>query len=224
MLKPYDQVEVGKAFARHARTSKFFPTAAEIIGYLPSANTDLHYAADEAWAIALKSFDERETVIITREILEAKSVVQELYDAGDVIGARMGFRAAYDRIIKNASTPVWQVSAGDDKQLRIDAVRNAVAKGLLPPKTLDKYLLDAPGQDAGPIAGLLTGKVTELKTNDENLKKRWGGLRQALDDGIAKAEAQKQLEREMRHAERMAFESHREEQLNEINLRINTLA
>ena len=64
-------------------------------------------------------------------------------------------------------------------------------------KHADKHL-PAP-QDAGVIAGLLTGKVTEMPGNDQNLRSRWKDLSQAMKDGQQRfEEAKKQavLDRE----------------------------
>jgi hypothetical protein len=215
LFEEHDVDAVIDAFNRHLRSSKFFPTPAEIMALIPGGAVG-HYAADEAWSLVLQAFDETETVVLTREMLEAKGVVQEIYDTGDIVGARMAFRAAYERIIRSAPAPVWQVSTGFDAAKRVEAVKLAVDKGLLPPGSEKKYLTQQP-QDAGAIAGLLTGKVSELPNNQEHLKNRWHGLRQALADGLAKAEAEHQAEREAAAQRRLAFEEKRQAAIAVLN-------
>jgi hypothetical protein len=214
-LMDYPLAAINDALRQHCKQAKFAPTPHDIIDILQGGRSQ-HYAADEAWSLVLQAFDETETVVLTREMLEAKGVVQEIYDTGDIVGARMAFRAAYERIIRSAPAPVWQVSTGFDAAKRVEAVRLAVDRGLLPPGSEKKYLTQQP-QDAGAIAGLLTGKVSELPNNQEHLKNRWHGLRQALADGLAKAEAEHQAEREAAAQRRLAFEEKRQAAIAVLN-------
>lgn len=210
LLQDYPLPDVVSAIMRHGKSSKFAPTPCEIIEIINSASK--HYAADEAWAIVLKSFDEQETVVMTAEMLEAKAETQEVFDAGDTVGARMAFRAAYERIIRYAPPPAWRVSVGYDPHRRYDAVFFAVAKGLLPKGTEQKYLEQAP-QDAGPIAGLLTGKVENPPADNASLKKRWGMLKGAIAEAVAYEANQKIIAKEAEKTRRLNFERNREEQL-----------
>lgn len=212
-LAEYPLSIVELAIAQHVKQSKFAPTPSDIVEIITSGRK--HWAADEAWGLVLKSFDELETVVMTREMLAAKSQIQEIYNSGDTVGARMAFRAAYDRIIRSSPAPVWQVSAGYDPQRRADAVIEAVNQGLLPRGTENKYLEHAP-KDAGLIAGLLTGKVSELPKNAEHLKARWGQLNNALQDGVRKMEEQKRQEALRREQERLEFEERKAEQVKKL--------
>lgn len=204
-LSCYPLEVIDKAISMHVKRAKFAPTPSDIAEII-NGHAPQHLTADEAWAIVAKSFDEFETVVWTKEIAEARALVSELYDSGDHIGARMAFRSAYDRIIKSAGVPVWTICAGYDKQRRIEAVTESVRIGRIPQKVLDRYLLDAPVQDAGPIAGLLTGSVVQMPSNDENLKARWHELKLAMDDGIAKAEENRRREVAEREQQRLDFE------------------
>ena len=83
----------------------------------------------------------------------------------------------------------WKVCVGYDKDLIQPVLENAVLTGRITQQVANKYL-PAP-QDAGVIAGLLTGKVTSMPNNDENLRARWKELSQAMKDGQAKLEQMK---------------------------------
>lgn len=54
---------------------------------------------DEAWAIAMTTNDEYETVVLTDEIQLALAAAKPVLDAGDKIGARMAFISAYERFV-----------------------------------------------------------------------------------------------------------------------------
>jgi hypothetical protein len=90
---------------------------------------------NEAWAVAITSKDESETVVWTQEMAEAFSLARPLLTTGDEIGARMAFKDAYKRLVDDAravNKPVsWSVSAGWDQSRRQVAVNKAVAAGLL---------------------------------------------------------------------------------------------
>ena len=90
---------------------------------------------NEAWAIALSSQDEIETVVWTGEMSEAFLLCKPLMASGDEIGARMAFKDAYGRLVaaaRAANRPVaWSVSPGWDGNRRAVAVNKAVVAGLL---------------------------------------------------------------------------------------------
>lgn len=96
-----------------------------------------YLTANEAWALALPAEDERNTVVWSKEAREAFNSVRPILDAGDKIGARMAFIAAYDRYVGASKlageAPVMEVSAGWDMELRKVAVEQAVIRGFLPP-------------------------------------------------------------------------------------------
>lgn len=123
-------------------------------------------SADEAWALALKASDENETVVWTDEIGRAYSAAYEILSHGDKIGARMAFKAAYERESELATGPaVWTVSLGHDSQRRDDAISEAIAAGRLSADSASRYL---PYEtSSGPIAGLLAGNVVKLPNCSE---------------------------------------------------------
>lgn len=90
---------------------------------------------NEAWAVALTSQDEAETVVWTDEMAGAFNLARPLLETGDEIGARMAFKDAYKRLVGDAralNKPAnWSVSAGWDASRRQIAVQKAVVAGLL---------------------------------------------------------------------------------------------
>lgn len=124
---------------------------------------------DEAWAIALQAGDERDTVVLTSEIMAALQVARPILAARDKVGARMAFLNAYDRLIDQArqeAQPVkWEVSLGFDPDLRIRAIEQARNLGRLPAAEASRLLLQyaqqAPSANGMAIAGLITGTVSK---------------------------------------------------------------
>ena len=124
---------------------------------------------DEAWAIALQAGDERDTVVMTSEIMAALQVARPILEARDKVGARMAFLNAYDRLTAQArqeAQPVkWEVSLGFDPDLRIRAIEQARNLGRLPAPEADRLLLqhaqEAPSPNGLAIAGLLTGNSSK---------------------------------------------------------------
>lgn len=146
---------------------------------------------DEAWAIAMTTNDEYETVVLTDEIQLALAAAKPVLDAGDKIGARMAFLSAYDRLVSQAreyARPVnWHVSVGFDANRRIQAVSRAVQMQRIPQERGQKYLADLSvvpvTEDGRAIAGLLTGNVAqpkpELRQKLELVKKSMLEMRKA---------------------------------------------
>lgn len=123
---------------------------------------------DEAWAIALTSNDEFETVVMTDEIQLALGAAKPVLDAGDKIGARMAFNSAYERLISQAredrKRANWHVSVGFDANRRVEAIAKAVQMQRIPHEHGQKYLDDMRvvpvTEDGRALAGLITGEVT----------------------------------------------------------------
>jgi len=124
---------------------------------------------DEAWAIAMTTNDEFETVVLTDEIQMALAAAKPVLDAGDKIGARMAFISAYERFVSQARDDVkpvnWHVSVGFDASRRVEAITKAVQLQRIPQERGHLYLADlrvAPVTDDGrALAGLITGDVVE---------------------------------------------------------------
>ena len=154
-LKHHDMGTVKAAFTAHCQDPKrgmFSPTPADILAQIDRAAADDGRPEDaEAWATALRASDESTTVVWTAETAEAWGICQPVMQAGDEVGARMAFKAAYNRLVsasRDRREPIrWVVSEGHDAAVRDDALRLAVESGRLP-----EAYLPAP---RGPIAGLL---------------------------------------------------------------------
>lgn len=141
-------------------------TVASILKHAQSA--DGRPGKDEAWAIAMTTNDELETVVLTDEIQLALAAAKPVLDGGDKIGARMAFIDAYQRFVSQAredAKPVnWHVSVGFDASRRIQAVTKAMELKRIPREHAQKYLADLSvepiTEDGRAIAGLLTCTVT----------------------------------------------------------------
>lgn len=134
-LAGYPQDVLAKAFSRvrdsHTGplTPKAFLDRIDEVSGRPNAS--------EAWAMAVNALDERKTVVWTVEMMEAWGVVSDLAQRGDLIGARMGFIQAYERLVRIArderQMPQVQVSMGWDRELVGPAVEKAIELGYMVP-------------------------------------------------------------------------------------------
>lgn len=120
--------------------------------------------ADEAWAIAIRAQDEAETVVWTDEIAQAFAVAQPILEARDKVGARMAFRDAYERIVRDSrsgSAPArWIVSAGHDPERRASALSAAIALRRIDAPSVQQ-LMPAPGESR-VIAALISSNAPAL--------------------------------------------------------------
>lgn len=178
---------------------RFFPLPADLIAACQTAGG--HPGADEAWAICLESLDEAASVVITDQILAARSAAQPVMDAGDEVGARMAFKGAYEREVKQGpAMPQWRFSAGHDPARRADAAERALQQGLLPRREVERHLPGPAITDEGrAIAGLLTGNVVAHPASEsKQVRARLAEVKQA----IASAADAARIEREARERER----------------------
>lgn len=140
--------------------------------------------ANEAWAMALTALDERNTVVWTVEMSDAWVVARDLAAQGDLVGARMAFIAAYERLVRTARDerrlPEVTVSVGWDGEMRAPAVEKAVALGYL---TREKALEHVPAlgyePDVASVA-LLTGNVAAAADAPPEVRARLAQLREDL--------------------------------------------
>jgi hypothetical protein len=222
VLEEYTLDMVFQAIKIHMKNSKFAPTPNDIIEIITGHTGQKHIGADEAWGLVLDSFDENSTVVLTQEILEARGLVMDIYQTGDVTGCRMAFRDTYNRIIAATSDkPVWRISLGPGAERlagnaqQFAAVQKAIGLGRLPAGAADKYYIRAP---ATTVAGLIESATEKAsKSSDQNFKEKakkgFQGIKDILsipdDDGIAR-----------RQAEREAFEQHRKNELAKVEARL----
>ncbi|WP_030132142.1 hypothetical protein [Pseudomonas sp. QTF5] len=142
-------------------------TMADIMSRIESA--DGRPDKDEAWAIALASSDEFNTVVMTDEVQIALGAARPVLNLGDKVGARMAFINAYERLVTQSraeSKPVnWHVSIGFDSNRRIEAVNAAVQMQRIPQERGRLYLADLSHEpiteDGRALAGLITGQIVK---------------------------------------------------------------
>lgn len=143
-LAAYPMDAVRGAFEAHVRGSSFVPAPHDILKFL--AASDGRPGPEEAWAIALRSRDERDTVIWTVEMGKAWDTARAVLAGGDEVGARVAFREAYNRHVDEArqrSQPVqWKAVMGHDPARRVEALSAAAKQGLVVERA-DELLADA---------------------------------------------------------------------------------
>lgn len=167
LLAQFDLQAVQRAFDHYVATEPKFPPTPAGIRDLLGANQDHRLSADEAWALALTSIDEAETVVWTNEIAEAFGACRAVLDAGDKIGARMAFRDAYTRITDAAKQrgerPEWLASLGFDPDRREQVLRQATESGLLPAQQVAALL-------PPPETAMTPEQEAEARSNTARLK------------------------------------------------------
>ncbi len=140
-------------------------------------------AANEAWAIAMQALDERATVVWTGEMSDAWLAAKPIADGGDMVGARMAFIAAYERLVRAArearSMPVVHVSIGWDATARDAALEKAVQLGYLTDERANEHRVALPAPVFNPVA-LLTGNVEVAKHAPPDVRERLKKLRDDL--------------------------------------------
>ena len=134
ILKAYPLNVVAAAFAAYCDDEARFPPVPAGIAQR-CKTSDGRPGAEEAWAIALTSIDESDTVVWTQEIAEAFAICRTTLDMGDEVGARMAFKEAYQRIVstrRSTNAPVdWHASIGWDSAKREAVLSRASNNGLL---------------------------------------------------------------------------------------------
>ncbi|MGY8524951.1 hypothetical protein [Paracidovorax citrulli] len=170
-LAEYPVEAVLAALARSRAEVSAPLTLAHIIARLDDGRP----GAEEAWALALRSEDEHQTVVLTPEIIEAMTIARPVLDAGDEVGARMAFKESYGRIVSQARAtrqPVaWQASLGWDADLRAAAVQEGVRAGWLPPPTPPAMLpLPTSGRGGKPEPAHTARNIQRLRETLSQLK------------------------------------------------------
>jgi hypothetical protein len=204
-LAGHDFDAVCLALAECRRTLKGRFALADVVFRL--AARDGRPSRDEAWAIALSSQDEADTVVMTDEIQLALAAARPILDAGDKVGARMAFLSAYDRYVEEAraeGAPVsWLVSLGFDPQRRDMAIKSAVQLKRLPAAKAQLYLdqiIEAPvTADGQAIAGLITGAAPTVAPTPV-VRQRLAEIRR----GVLEANNRKDAQRDQLAADRRA--------------------
>lgn len=212
-LKDYPLQHLLGAIRKHVQTGRFAPTPADIIEIIAAHTGSKHIGAEEAWGIALESFDEFSTVVWTKEIAEARAISADIYHCGDKVGARMAFKEAYNRIIATTSNRAeWTVSAGFDPERRETAVRQAVAMGRLPAGSESQYRLDAPSTT---VAGLI--ESAQKRTGKISPEAAISAIKTILDESTDF----KEMEFQERRRKRLEFEAHKQAEIAKVEQRLS---
>lgn len=148
-LSRYPEEVVLKAIARAAREVTGRLSLAAIIQRIDDGRP----TAEEAWA-QVGTDDENVTFVTTTEAMAALGQVRILMQAGDLVAARMAFKAAYERIVTEArgrgAPPVLHVSAGHDKANRARVLMQAAQAGRI---TAAEAALHLDGMSEAEIMG-----------------------------------------------------------------------
>lgn len=199
-LKIYDEQPLAEALTALRRTGQRL-TPENVIRHL--VTQDGRPEANEAWAIAMTSYDEAETVLMTPEIQQAAASAESVFRAGDKIGARMAFIATYERLVTTArqvGTPLkWSLSLGHDAERRASAIESAERLGRLPAPQAQALLAHhAVGQitaEGRAIVGLLAGPSADgllALTADEKTRE---ALKAEAGEGKCSLDVREQLQR-----------------------------
>ena len=175
--------EFKRISAELAKEREFFPVPKNFIDKLPSDETQ-HVGADEAWAIAVKTLDERETVIATDEIMQALEAARPVMELGDEVGARMAFRGAYGSLTK-AGKLKWFISSGTDAALRHQRVAEAVTMGRIAAEALSVYPAIEQADPSALVSGLIG--YEPKATDKEAARAALGSLREMLGVNVTSA-------------------------------------
>lgn len=186
-MAKYSLPTVRAALAAHCVDKvrgRFTPKPADLIEQIEaSALNDGRPGPEEAWAIALTSRDEADTVVWTAECAEAFMLCKPILALGDEVGARMAFKEAYARLVAQARAErlpaAWTASVGWDKSRHAAALTRAVTAGLLP---------------APSVAGLIAGPDTGPPADDEHARAQLAEVKRLLAAGIAAKEERRQAQ------------------------------
>lgn len=195
-LQPFPMPIVVLAFADYRNQQADFAPHPNAIRKLCREH-DGRPGAEEAWAIAILSRDENETVVWTADCAEAFALCQPVLAMGDEVGARMAFKEAYVRIVSQARQDLrpsqWLHSEGWDLRKREAAIARAVTAGLLPAPAVAHLMLSGPEmQSEDPNAVTQLKKIKEMMATMGAERARNADLhaqreRQATADAKARA-------------------------------------
>jgi hypothetical protein len=147
-LEPFPLRAVAMAFSEYrSENGEFAPVPAGIAKrckLMDGRPTD-----EEAWAIALTSRNEEDTVVWTSETAEAFGICSPILALGDEVGARMAFKDTYNRLFSAARAAYksadWNVSLGWDGKKREAAIKRASVAGYLSAPVAQALLPDYSG-------------------------------------------------------------------------------
>nr|DAR81642.1 MAG TPA: replisome organizer [Bacteriophage sp.] len=196
-LLAYDTNAVLNALARCRKELTGKLTLAAIVARIETGLP----SADEAFGMMLEGrLNENLTIVVPHIAQLAMQSANPLLKLGDKTGARMAFKAAYERLAANNPIPNWTVELGNDTTHRCIALDNAVKQGKLPRHAL----LDYAPQNALPTPSECSEKGREqialllVKIGDKK------SLLQQIDDKHAQQSTQQHTEFEAKRAQAIA--------------------
>jgi len=193
------------AHIQHPERGRFAPKPADVIAAMQDRIRIHWQSADEAWAAALQASDERVTVVWSEAAAKAYADCQPIMASGDSIGARMAFKASYERemqqAIRELRTPQHTVSLGHDPVQRVEAVELAVQRGALQHAHGERLLLGARKEagEAPQAFARLAGKVEQPGSRD-TVKQHLVGLMEKIEGATSVVDiANARLEKARQH-------------------------
>lgn len=209
-----------------AERGRFFPQPSDVLALVERLQGG-RPGADEAWALALESFDEAVTVCVTDEILMAVQAAAPVWAIGDGIGARMAFKTAYERLVAEhrllGRRPQWQLSLGWDAARRTAVVQRAVASGRLSRDQVG-HLLPPPEVSAQIPTSAESGETQPALALDRtNVRRQWlQRIHEAIQRGAPPPAVERRENRAARERER--FDQLKRDALAKLERRCNTPA
>jgi hypothetical protein len=194
-LAEYPLPLVRAAIGAHVKRGKFTPTPGDIVDHIEaSTNGDGRPGPEEAWAIALASQDERDTVVWTSETAQAWTVARPVMETSGPISARKTFTETYTRLIAASRAQrrpvVWSAHLGWDKAMQAQVLQRATDQGLLP---------------APSVAGLLPPpEVPELALSPD-ARAQLAKVKQMLAESAAERESRLQAKVDARNETEAEF-------------------
>lgn len=186
-LSEYPLPAVRAGLAAQIKRGTYTPVPADVVGFIESTlQRDNRPGGEEAWALALSTLDDVNTVVWTQEAAEAFGKARPVLESSGPISARKTFLEIYERLVtasRQSRTAVsWFVSPGSDVDTYRRAIENGRAAGFLPPPDPllalaapedDKPRKLAPREQLAQIRTLLLDGVAEKqRLADEEIKGR----------------------------------------------------
>ena len=210
-LAPYP-LEIVRAAMQNYRdeNGEFAPVPAAI--ELRCKLMDGRPGVEEAWATALSSRDESNTVLWTSECASAFAICQPVLGTGNDVGARMAFKEVYIRrvgLARNQNRAAeWSASLGwsdrGSDERRANALREAACRGVLLPAPI-AGLLEGPQPTSDALARERLKSIHELLEHGERDRRRklaWREYEIYLDDLLYKALTNALVEQKLRETKK----------------------
>lgn len=193
-LEEYPLPAVREALGYHVKRGTYTPVPNDVVVFIEGARaTDGRPGAEEAWAIALTSRDENDTIVWTAECAEAFARARPVLESSGAISARKTFTEIYEALVaaaRKAQRPAaWTVHLGFDKSQHARVLAQAVERGRLSAPAVAGMLPPPDELQEQPqgVQLLLGGpKVPELAPEDrDKARAQLAQVKQMLADSMA---------------------------------------